>query len=195
MRAHKNTLSWRLFGTLCLFAALLAACKPVSAPAAPIDPLPSWNSGPAKETILQFVADVTDPTGSSSIPPAERIAVFDNDGTLWTEKPVMNQAAFIFQRIVDLAPEHPEWQTTQPYQAVLEHDVATLESLNAEEIEQLVFTVSAGMTEEEFEAAAEAFLDTARHPRFDVLYTETVYQPAICRAYQPSNKTVRQRAT
>ena len=143
------------------------------------NPLPAWNPGPAKDAILKFVADVTDPAGPSYVPPADRIAVFDNDGTLWTEKPIPVQAAFVFTRIAQMAPEHPEWQTTQPYRAVLEQDVETLQSLSAEDVEKLLFATHAGMTEEEFEATAKAFLDTAKHPRFGVLYTETVYQPML----------------
>ncbi len=143
------------------------------------DPLPSWNAGAAKTTILEFVADVTNPDSPSYVLPADRIAVFDNDGTLWTEKPIPAQAAFVFQRIVDLAPEHPEWATTQPYQAVLEQDVETLQSLSAEDVEKLVFATHAGMTEAEFDDAAAAFLATAKHPRFGVPYTATVYQPLL----------------
>ena len=143
------------------------------------DPLPSWNPGPAKDTILKFVADVADPASPSYVPPSDRIAVTDNDGTLWTEQPIPAQAAFVFARIAQMAPDHPEWQTTQPYQAVLRQDAETLQSLSAEDIEKLVFTTHAGMTEEEFEAEAKAFLDTAKHPRFGVPYTETVYQPML----------------
>jgi putative hemolysin/phosphoglycolate phosphatase-like HAD superfamily hydrolase len=143
------------------------------------DPLPSWNPGPAKDAILKFVADVTDPAGQSYVVPADRIAVFDNDGTLWTEKPVVPQAAFIFQRIVDLAPQHPEWQTTQPYAAVLQGDAQALANLSAQDVQALIYATSAGMTEEEFEAAAKAFLDTAKHPRFQVPYTQAVYQPML----------------
>jgi dipeptidase D len=143
------------------------------------DPLPSWNPGPAKDAILQFVADVTDPANSSYVAPADRIAVSDNDGTLWTEQPIPAQAAFIFARIEQMAPEHPEWRTTQPYEAVLEHDVEALQSMSPEEVEELLFATHAGMTEEEFEAEAKAFLDTALHPRFGVPYTATVYQPML----------------
>ena len=89
------------------------------------------------------------------------------------------QAAFVFARIAEMAPNHPEWQTTQPYQAVLEQDTETFQSLSAEDVEKLIFTTHAGMTEEEFEAEAKAFLDTAKHPRFGVPYTETVYQPML----------------
>jgi putative hemolysin/phosphoserine phosphatase len=143
------------------------------------DPLPSWNAGPTRDAILKFVADVTDPESPSYVTQADRIAVTDNDGTLWTEKPITAQAAFVFQRIVELAPEHPEWQTTQPYQAVLEQDVETLQSLTAEEVEELLFATHAGMTEEAFDATAKAFLDSTVHPRFERPYTETVYQPML----------------
>ncbi|MBI5839201.1 MAG: haloacid dehalogenase-like hydrolase [Chloroflexi bacterium] len=143
------------------------------------DPLPSWNAGPAKNTILKFVADVTDPAGASYVPPAERIAVFDNDGTLWTEQPMPAQAAFVFARIAELAAGHPEWQTTQPYQAVLENDAQALAALSEEDVAELLAVTHSGMTEEEFTAIATTFLETARHPRFNVRYTETVYQPML----------------
>ena len=175
-----------LFLTLILLAGLvLSACaaKPETAeqaaPQGASDPLPSWNEGPAKDTILKFVADVTDPAGASYVPPADRIAVFDNDGTLWTEKPVPVQAAFAVARVAQMAPDHPEWQTTQPYQAILEKDLEMLQSLGVEGVEELILGTHAGMTEEEFESMAGSFLATAKHPRFDVLYTETVYQPML----------------
>ena len=143
------------------------------------DPLPAWNAGPVKKAILQFVADVTDPASPSYVPPVERIAVFDNDGTLWTEKPIATQGAFVFARIAQMAPDHPEWKTTQPYQAVLEGDRKALETMSAEDVEKLVFATHAGMTEEQVDAAATAFLSDAKHPRFGVLYTDTVYQPML----------------
>jgi phosphoserine phosphatase len=143
------------------------------------DPLPSWNAGPAKSSILQFVTDVTDPKGPSYVPPAERIAVFDNDGTLWTEKPVPAQGVFMTARVQELAKDHPEWTTTQPYQAVLSGDREALQQLTPAEVETLIYATHAGMTAEEFEAEAKAFLDTAKHPRFGVLYTETVYQSML----------------
>jgi len=158
---------------------LIETLKQIPETDAAIDPLPSWNPGPAKESILKFVADVTDPASPSYVPPAERIAVTDNDGTLWTEKPIPSQAAFLFGRISAMAPDHPEWQTTQPYQAVLEADSKALASLEMEDIEKLLFATHAGMTEEEFEATTKAFLDTAKHPRFGVPYTATVYQPML----------------
>ncbi len=164
--------------TLCLIVLLLGACVPVATPQS-VDPLPSWNPGPTKDAILNFVAEVTDAAGPSYVAAADRIAVFDNDGTLWTEKPLPVQADFVFASIAEMAPDHPEWQTTQPYQAVLEQDAETLQNLSPEDVEKLLFTTHAGMTEEEFEAAATEFLATATHPRFGVPYTETVYQPML----------------
>jgi len=144
-----------------------------------VDPLPSWNNGPVKDAILKFVADVTDPAGASYVPPEERIAVTDNDGTLWTEKPIPAQGAFVFARIEELAAGHPEWKTTQPYQAVLEKDAQTLASLSEEDVAKLIAVTHAGMPVEEFMDLSQAFLKTARHPRFNTLYTETVYQPML----------------
>jgi phosphoserine phosphatase len=143
------------------------------------DPLPSWNPGPAKNSILDFVAGVTQSGGPSYVPPAERIAVFDNDGTLWTEKPLPVQGAFVFDRINQMAPEHPEWQTTQPYQAVLEKDPQALAALSEEDIAKLIAVTHAGMTVDQFTALVKSFLETALHPRFQVPYTQTVYQPML----------------
>ena len=168
-----------LLETLARMPAAGAGAALTTPPATQADPLPSWNPGPAKESILKFVAEVTDPANSSYVPPAERIAVTDNDGTLWTEKPMPAQGLFVFASIAAMAPDHPEWKTTQPYQAVLEGDREALESLGMEDIEKLLFTTHAGMTEEEFEATAKAFLDTAKHPRFGVPFTQTVYQPML----------------
>jgi phosphoglycolate phosphatase-like HAD superfamily hydrolase len=165
----------------------LVACSPTAATlqdadgtaASASDALPSWNEGAAKTTILEFVAAVTDPAGDSYVPPEERIAVFDNDGTLWTEKPIPAQAFFVNARIADMAPDHPEWQTTQPFQALLQHDMATLATMSKEQIMQLIAVTHAGMTVEEFDKLVKDWLETARHPRFNVPYTETVYQPML----------------
>jgi hypothetical protein len=90
------------------------------------DPLPSWNEGPAKKAIVEFVVAVTDTNGKDYVQPAERIATFDNDGTLWVEQPIYTQVTFIFDRVKELAPQHPEWKTTQPFKALLEGDMKTV---------------------------------------------------------------------
>jgi phosphoglycolate phosphatase-like HAD superfamily hydrolase len=125
------------------------------------------------------VKDVTDPAGASYVPPEERIAVTDNDGTLWTEKPIPAQAAFVFARIIQMAADHPEWKTEQPFQAVLEQDTKALASLSEGDVAKLIGVTHTGMSADEFMKQARAFLSTAKHPRFNLLYPETVYQPML----------------
>lgn len=143
------------------------------------DPLPSWNEAPAKQRILAFVAWVTDESGPDYVPPAERIAVFDNDGTLWSERPVYFQLQFAIDRIKALAPEHPEWKTQQPFRAVLENDREALGAAGEKGLIQLVMTSHAGMTTAEFEEIVKRWIATARHPRFDRPYTDLVFQPML----------------
>jgi len=143
------------------------------------DPLPSWNEGPAREAILAFVRAVSDASGPDYVPPAERIATFDNDGTLWVEHPMYTQLAFALDRIRTLAPQHPEWKTQQPFQAVLEGDLGALAAAGQHGVLELVMASHAGMTTTEFEAIATHWLATARHPRFGRLYTELAYQPML----------------
>lgn len=165
---------------LAVFAAAACTVQPVLlVPDTVSDPLPSWNEGPARTAILDFVAAVTDPHSASYLPPEERIAVTDNDGMLWSESPVPVQAAFMFARIEAMAADHPEWASTQPYQAVIEHDQAALAALGEEEIGRLIAVTHAGMSEAEFMATVDEFLAAARHPRFGVPYTQTVYQPML----------------
>ena len=115
-------------------------------------PLASWNDGAAKTAILDFVARVTKDGGSEFAPPAERIAVFDNDGTLWAEQPVYFQLAFAFDRIKVLAPQHPNWATRQPFKALLENDMKTLAVSGEKGLLEIIAVTHAGMTTEEFEA-------------------------------------------
>ena len=103
------------------FVAIFAVC--ICSVASAGEHLPSWNEGPAKKSILEFVAAVTNEGGKDYVKPAERIAVFDNDGTLWVEQPIYTQVTFIFDRVKELAPQHPEWKTTQPFKALLEGDM------------------------------------------------------------------------
>jgi hypothetical protein len=110
------------------------------------DPLPSWNDGAARRAIVEFVEATTKASGPDFVPPAERIAVFDNDGTLWVEHPIYTQLAFELERVKALAPEHPEWTTTQPFQAALENDLAALGAAGERGIAELVMATHAGMT-------------------------------------------------
>lgn len=143
------------------------------------DPLPSWNEGTNKQTIINFVETITDPEKTNYVIPELRIATFDNDGTLWAEKPMYFQAAFAFSRIHELAPEFPEWLEKQPFKAVLENDQEYLANMTAKELLQIVMVTHAGMTQKEFEKEAKEFLDTAKHPRFNQLYKQVIYQPML----------------
>ena len=144
-----------------------------------IDPLPSWNEGVTKQAIIAYVNDVTAEGSENFIPVSERIATFDNDGNLWSEKPAYFQLFFAMDRIKVLAPEHPEWKTTQPYQAVLENDMKTLMSYGEHGLIQIVMATHAGNTVSEFEQIVKDWLATAKHPRFDRPFTDLVYQPML----------------
>lgn len=143
------------------------------------DPLPAWNDGTAKQTIIDFVQRVTREGGQDFVTPAERIAVFDNDGTLWCEQPVYFQVAFAFDRIRAMAPQHPEWKTRQPFKAVIDKDMKGLASGGEKGLLQIMAATHAGMTTEEFTKTVLDWTATARHPRFNRPYTELVYQPML----------------
>ena len=144
-----------------------------------VDPLPSWNEGEAKQAIFDFVVRVTDSASPDLVPEPERIAVFDNDGTLWSEQPMYFQLIFAIDRVKAMAPEHPEWQSQQPFKAVLEGDMETLAASGEHGILELVMATHAGMTTEEFETVATDWLATAKHPTTGRSYTEMVYQPML----------------
>jgi phosphoglycolate phosphatase-like HAD superfamily hydrolase len=161
---------------------VLLACSPSgtgSQPVSATDPLPSWNDGDAKQSILGFVARVTDPASPDFVSEPERIAVFDNDGTLWAEKPVYFQLLFAIDRVKAMAPDHPEWTTQQPFQAVLEDDMEALLAAGEHGLIELVMATHAGMTTDEFEQVATEWLATATHPTTGRPFTEMVYQPML----------------
>jgi hypothetical protein len=143
------------------------------------DPLPSWNDGPTKQSIVDFVARVTTQGGKDFVPVPERIATFDNDGTLWTEQPFYFQLAFAFDRIKAMAPQHPEWKTTQPFKALLERDTKGVAAAGEKGLLQIVAATHAGMTTDTFGQAVLDWVATARHPRFNRPYTELVFQPML----------------
>ena len=128
------------------FSAIFAICLCSASNAA--DLLPSWNDGPAKKAILEFVAAVTDKNGKDYVLPSERIATFDNDGTLWVEQPIYTQVTFMFDRVKKLAPQHPDWKTTQPFKALLEGDLDTVLASGEKGILELGMATHAGMTAE-----------------------------------------------
>jgi hypothetical protein len=162
-----------------MIAIMLAAALALTSLAAAAEPLPSWNEGQAKRAIVDFVQRVTTAGGVDFVPVPERIAVFDNDGTLWAEKPMYVQLAFALDRVKALAPEHPEWQNQQPFKAALEGDLKTVAAGGEQALLELVMATHAGMTTNAFAQVVTDWLATARHPRFNRLYTELVYQPML----------------
>ena len=143
------------------------------------DPLPSWNDGPVKESITSFVAKVTKEGSPDFVPPAERIATFDNDGTLWAEQPVYFQFYFAMDRVKALAPQHPEWKEKEPFASLLNGDMKAVLEGGEASIVQIVMATHAGLTTEEFEKAVSDWITTAKHPKTGKLYTEMVYQPML----------------
>jgi phosphoglycolate phosphatase-like HAD superfamily hydrolase len=164
-----------------LFAACLAVALAPSARPLPLrsDPLPSWNDGPAKTAILEFVKRVTKTGGPDFVPVAERIATFDNDGTLWSEQPIYFQFAFVLDRVKALAPNHPEWKTQQPFKAVIDGDTQALAAAGEKGLFEMLVATHTGMSEDEFAKTVADWLATARHPRFKRPYTDLVFQPML----------------
>jgi phosphoserine phosphatase len=151
----------------------------MSAVAAEASTLTSWKDSDSKQNIIEFVEAVTTESSADFVPASERIAVFDNDGTLWSEKPVYFQLLFAIDRVKALAPEHPEWKTTQPFKAVLDNDMDALADSGEEGLLKLVMATHAGNTTEEFSAIVTDWLAEANHPRFKRSYNELVYQPML----------------
>lgn len=141
--------------------------------------LPSWNDNASRNNIVKFVEVVTDKSSPDFVPEAERIAVFDNDGTLWSEKPGYFQLLFAIDRVKELAPKHPEWKTTQPFKSVLDNDMDALTDSGEEGLLKLIMATHAGNTTEEFTTTVMDWLAKAKHPRFDRPYNELVYQPML----------------
>jgi phosphoglycolate phosphatase-like HAD superfamily hydrolase len=145
--------------------------------AAVADVLPSWNDRPARSAIIAFVERVTEPGGTEFVAAEDRIAVFDNDGTLWSEKPAYFQLLFAIDRVRALAPENPAWRDKQPFKAVLEDDMQALAASGEKGLLELVMASHAGMTTVEFEQSVSEWIASAKHPRFDRRYKELVFQP------------------
>jgi hypothetical protein len=143
------------------------------------DSLPSWNDGSPKESIVEFVEKVTTKGGADFVSPAERIAVFDNDGTLWSEQPMYFQLFFVMDRVKAMAPEHPEWKQKQPFKAVLEGDIKAVMAGGEHALLELAMATHAGNTTEEFSQIVKDWLATAKHPKTGRPYTEMVFQPML----------------
>jgi phosphoglycolate phosphatase-like HAD superfamily hydrolase len=147
--------------------------------AAQTDPLPSWNDGAAKQAIVKFVEDATRDGGTGFVPAAERIAVFDNDGTLWSEQPVYFQVAFAIDQVKLMAPKHPEWTTEEPFKSLIAGDVKGALGQGEKAILQMMAATHTGMTTDEFSHTVAQWAATAKHPRSGHLYTEMVFQPML----------------
>jgi phosphoglycolate phosphatase-like HAD superfamily hydrolase len=158
-------------------AAVIIAVR--GAAAAQTDPLPSWNDGAAKRAIIEFVADTTKAGAPGYIPPEQRIATFDNDGTLWAEQPIYFQFAFGLDRAKALAPQHPEWKTKEPFKSLLAGDMKAVLAQGDHAILEIMSVSHAGMTTAEFNKTVSDWFATAKHPRFQRPYTDLVYQPML----------------
>ena len=143
------------------------------------DPLPSWNDGPAKQSIIAFVEKVTNPGSPEFVPVPERIATFDNDGTLWCEQPMPVQLYFALDRVKALAPQHPEWKTREPFASLLKGDLQKAMAGGDHALLEIVMATHAGMTTAEFEQTVKDWIATAKHPKTGQLYTDMVYQPML----------------
>ena len=159
---------------LCFVLALFA-----SAVARGADPLPSWNEGATKQSIIDFVQEVTTPGKPGFVAPAERVATFDNDGTLWVEHPMYTQLVFALDRVKTLASKHPEWKQEQPFKAVLEGDLKTVMAGGEKALLALVMATHAGMTTAEFEQTVSSWIAATKDPRWNRPYTDLVYQPML----------------
>jgi len=143
------------------------------------DPLPSWNDGKAKQSVVEFVAKVTNSGSPDFVPPAERIATFDNDGTLWAEQPLPVQLFFALDRVKALAPQHPEWRKKDPFKKLLSTPKEEKVAVTEPELMQILTATHAGMTTEEFEKIVKDWILSAKHPVTKRPYTEMVYQPML----------------
>ena len=179
MNRH-TTEGWRRWAArlgAAAMALLLAACAAPRQQAASVDELPSWNDGPSRTAIVEFVRAVTRSGGPDFVAADERIAVFDNDGTLWSEQPLYFQMIFALDQVKAMAPQHPEWKTQQPYKAAIEGDHAALAQAGTEGLLKIVAVTHTNMTTQEFSDEVRQWASQARHPRFKQLYTDLTYAP------------------
>jgi phosphoglycolate phosphatase-like HAD superfamily hydrolase len=165
----------RDFTTFLAALALLSQTVPVLAQ----DVLPSWNDGASRNAIIDFVTAVTTEGAPDYVAPDDRVATFDNDGTLWSEQPYYFQLAFALDRIKALAPQHPEWKDTEPFKSVLAGDLKSVAASGKKGLAQILAASHTGMTTDEFEAIVSEWIETARHPQTGKLYTQMVFQPML----------------
>ncbi|HEX6847844.1 MAG TPA: HAD family hydrolase [Chitinophagaceae bacterium] len=171
--------------SLMIAVILFPSCQDQPATNTPIaetvntDPLPSWNDGSLKQSIIAYVKDVTDSTGKNFIPVADRIATFDNDGTLWSEQPLYFQLFYSIDQVKAMAPQHPDWNNKQPYKSVLDNNMEELMKQGEKGLLQIVASSHAGMTTDQFESTISRWIDTAKNPVKKKLYKELVFQPML----------------
>jgi phosphoserine phosphatase len=144
-----------------------------------VDPLPSWNEGSAKNAILSFVANVTNKSNPDYVKAEERIATFDNDGTLWCEYPDYVQSRFMFDRVKDMVPEHPEWNDTQPFSSILSGERFYASNFSTKEAMQIYVTTSSNLTADEYMSLARDWLNRSKNPNFGLSYTKCIYKPML----------------
>jgi hypothetical protein len=143
------------------------------------DLLPSWNDTASKKAIVEFVEKVTREGSSDFVKPEERIATFDNDGTLWVEQPNYTQVTFAIDEVIAMTPQHPEWRETEPFKPILAHDREAMLRFSIQDFEKVVAVTHSGMTVQQFQEIVKKWLAQAKHPRFKRPYTECVYQPML----------------
>jgi len=171
----------KIYLSILLFSLLaISSCQNNgNRPSSSGDALPSWNKGKAKQAIVDFVNAVSDPNSSDYVKPGERMATFDNDGTLWSEQPYYFQLQFAMDRVKALSADHPEWKENRLFQAVLDNDIKTVLSFGEHGLLELVMATHAGVTTEEFSQIVKEWIHTAKHPKINKLYKEMVYQPML----------------
>ena len=187
----KNKTLW-VYSFLLVFTVLFLGCKSnnenepglsdekaISSTSKTTDPLPSWNEGNTKKAIIDYVNDITNESSNNFIPVEDRIATFDNDGTLWSEQPAYFQLFFAIDRIKGMAEDHPEWKDQQPYKAILDNDMEAFSKQGMKGVVSLIMTTHANLTTEEFEKAVSDWMATAKHPKTGLPYNEMIYQPML----------------
>jgi hypothetical protein len=162
--------------TAMALCALLPTCVRIHARS---DDLASWTDGPAKKAIIDFVRVTTDKASPKFVPPEDRIATFDQDGTTWVSHPIYSQVLFAFDRVAALAPQHPEWKTTAPFSSLLSGDKAAIAKFTLKDLETILMATHTGMTVEAFQSIVKNWMATAKHPRYNKLYSEMVYEPML----------------
>lgn len=166
-----------------IIAVLIFSCNTpkteIAADVVAIDPLPSWNKGTSKQSIIDFVSKTTKEGSADFVPIADRIACFDNDGTLWSEQPLYFQFLFAIDRVKELAPQHPEWKTTEPFKSIIKGDLKSALVGGEKALMQLIIATQTGMSTEEFDAQVKQWLATSKHPTFNRPYNEMIFHPMV----------------